>query len=101
MVNLERELGEDAPSVKVIDLLIPNLILQNTTAGKIRRFLLRVFAYGYPFINAAYEGSFFVYQLLYLYEYIVYYSPFHHLQGITLKRLSLEEMVKSDFPIQN
>src|SRR5690349_17027219 len=58
-----------------------------------KRFLLRAFTLGYPFINAVYEGSIFIYQLLYLYDYTSYFSPFHHLQGLTLKRLSVQEMV--------
>jgi hypothetical protein len=102
MVNLERELGEDDPSVQVRQSLFSTLTGKNSTSSKIRRFLLRLFAYGYPFFNAAYEGSFFVYQLLYLYEFIIYYSPFHHIQGVTLKRLSQEEMVITvNFLIKN
>jgi len=52
----------------------------------------RIFKTCYPFVNAFYEGSFFLYQLLYLYDRTEYFSPFLHLQGVTLKRLSLQEM---------
>jgi len=65
---------------------------KKTFTATLRRMLLISFTYGYPFFNAIYEGAFFLYQLLYLYDYTIYFSPFHHMQGLTLKRLSLNEM---------
>ncbi|EFA82231.1 RING zinc finger-containing protein [Heterostelium album PN500] len=46
----------------------------------------------YPTISALYEASFFIYQLLYLYEYTDFYTPFLHLQRIVLKRLTHQDI---------
>jgi len=45
-----------------------------------------------------YEGLFFVYQLLYLYDHVRFYTPFLHLQRLEVKRLSMEDMVSSWLP---
>jgi len=60
--------------------------------NRIKEFVKKIFKTIYPFISAVYEGSFFFYQLFYLYDQINYYTPFLHLQGVTLKRLSIQEM---------
>lgn len=59
------------------------------------KILRRLFVAGYPWASAVYEGLFFVYQLLYLYDHTAYYTPFLHLQGLQVKRLSLEDSVRS------
>eukprot|EP01130_Rhizamoeba_saxonica_P018822 TRINITY_DN9562_c0_g1_i1.p1 TRINITY_DN9562_c0_g1~~TRINITY_DN9562_c0_g1_i1.p1 ORF type:complete len:350 (+),score=38.45 TRINITY_DN9562_c0_g1_i1:126-1052(+) len=48
----------------------------------------------YPWIIAIYEGSFFVYQLLYMYQYTKYFTPFLHLQGLIVERISMHDMVR-------
>eukprot|EP01133_Synstelium_polycarpum_P018137 gene18137-21678_t len=54
--------------------------------------LRKIFLKLYPIISATYESSFFIYQLLYLYEYTDYYTPFLHMQKIILKRLTHEDI---------
>eukprot|EP01114_Cavostelium_apophysatum_P023066 TRINITY_DN8577_c0_g1_i1.p1 TRINITY_DN8577_c0_g1~~TRINITY_DN8577_c0_g1_i1.p1 ORF type:complete len:268 (-),score=62.51 TRINITY_DN8577_c0_g1_i1:181-984(-) len=56
----------------------------------------KLFIKVYPTFNAFYEGAFFLYQLLYLYERISYFTPFLHLQNLTLRRLSEQEMQSQD-----
>jgi hypothetical protein len=50
----------------------------------------------WPMLNAVYEGLFFVYQLLYMYDYTRYYTPFVHLQGVEHRRLSLQDLEEQD-----
>lgn len=56
------------------------------------RFFKKLFLTVYPYMNALYEGLFFIYQLLYLYDKTNYYTPFHHLQRLAMKRLTLQDM---------
>eukprot|EP01102_Stenamoeba_stenopodia_P005323 TRINITY_DN15916_c0_g1_i1.p1 TRINITY_DN15916_c0_g1~~TRINITY_DN15916_c0_g1_i1.p1 ORF type:complete len:418 (+),score=60.77 TRINITY_DN15916_c0_g1_i1:87-1256(+) len=51
-----------------------------------------LFVTAWPFLSAIYEGSFFVYQLLYMHDYTNYYTPFLHWQKLELKRLSLQDL---------
>eukprot|EP01117_Protostelium_nocturnum_P013393 TRINITY_DN4991_c0_g1_i1.p1 TRINITY_DN4991_c0_g1~~TRINITY_DN4991_c0_g1_i1.p1 ORF type:complete len:373 (+),score=86.58 TRINITY_DN4991_c0_g1_i1:137-1255(+) len=53
---------------------------------------IRAFKAVYPFVNAIYEGTFFLYQLAYLYNKIRYYTPFLQFEGVILKRLSIQEI---------
>jgi len=46
----------------------------------------------YPFLNAFYEGSFFLYHLLYLYNRCNYFTPLYHLERIQMSRMSLLQM---------
>ncbi len=46
-------------------------------------------------MNAGYEGAFFIYQVLYLYDHIRFYTPFLQLEGQEVVRLSLEEAVRA------
>ena len=46
----------------------------------------------YPSFHAAYEGAHFVYQLLYLYDYTSYFTPFLHLMGLRVTRLSMKDV---------
>ncbi|PRP82606.1 hypothetical protein PROFUN_04911 [Planoprotostelium fungivorum] len=57
-----------------------------------RRFIYNALMYGYPYFNAFYEASFFLYQLYYLYGSTNYYTPFLHAQGVTLQRLSIQQL---------
>lgn len=57
------------------------------------RFFKKFFLTVYPYMNAVYEGLFFIYQLLYLYDKTKYYTPLLHLQRIAMKRLTLQDMV--------
>jgi len=68
-----------------------------TRIGKLKRLLLKIFTITYPWLNAFYEGSFFVYQLLYLYDHTMFYTPFLHLEGVILQRLTNEEMEQQTF----
>ncbi|KAF2069560.1 hypothetical protein CYY_009116 [Polysphondylium violaceum] len=63
--------------------------------------LKKVFLKSYPFINALYESLFFIYQLLYLYEYTNFYTPFLHLQQINLKRLTHNDIENHNTAIAN
>lgn len=56
------------------------------------RFFKKLFLTVYPYVNAVYEGLFFIYQLLYLYDKTKYYTPFLHLQKIAMRRLTLQDM---------
>eukprot|EP01112_Ceratiomyxa_fruticulosa_P010003 TRINITY_DN2625_c0_g3_i1.p1 TRINITY_DN2625_c0_g3~~TRINITY_DN2625_c0_g3_i1.p1 ORF type:complete len:417 (-),score=92.57 TRINITY_DN2625_c0_g3_i1:115-1266(-) len=51
-----------------------------------------IFLKVWPWLNALYEGSFFAYQLLYLYDGTQYYTPFYHLQKITMRRLTVSDI---------
>ncbi|ELR14455.1 Peroxin 12 (Pex12), putative [Acanthamoeba castellanii str. Neff] len=53
-----------------------------------------LFVAGYPWASAVYEGLFFVYQVLYLYDHTRYYTPFLHLQRLQVQRLSLEDTIE-------
>jgi len=53
----------------------------------------RAFGVIYPYLVAAYEGLFFLYQILYMYDYTQYYTPFLHLQGLTIKRHSMSDLL--------
>lgn len=63
------------------------------TIRTLRRSAMWLFVKIYPYLNAAYELSFFVYNLLYLYNQLEYYTPLYHLQHVTVQRMSLREMV--------
>jgi peroxin-12 len=66
------------------------------TAQRLERFLShgRAELVGlYPFVHAVYEGLFFVYQLLYLYDHTRYYTPTLHLQRLQVTRLSTEDLI--------
>jgi hypothetical protein len=60
---------------------------------RIMRVMRGVFLAGYPWASAVYEGLFFVYQVLYLYDHTRYYTPLLHLQRLQVQRLSLEDTV--------
>ena len=49
----------------------------------------------YPFLNAGYEGSMLVYQMLYMHDYTRFYNWFLQIQKIDVKRMSFPEMVRS------
>ena len=53
----------------------------------------RVFYFAWPYANALYEGTFFLYIISYLFGYTMYYTPLLHLQKLKLTRLSIEDMV--------
>lgn len=59
-----------------------------------------LFVRAWPFLSAIYEGSFFVYQLLYMHDYTNYYTPFLHWQKLELKRLSLQDLQSQAREIQ-
>jgi len=66
-----------------------------------RRWLRKLFLTCYPVLNATYEGLFFLYQLMYLYDKTQYYTPFLHLQKLALKRLTLKDMeIQADARVQ-
>lgn len=55
------------------------------TVAKVMRIL-------YPAFHASYEGLFFIYQVAYMYEYTSYFTPFLHLMGLNVKRLSMKDI---------
>ena len=52
-----------------------------------------VFEALYPFLHFAGEGAFFVYQLAYLFGHTRYYTPFYHLAGLELRRVTAEDLM--------
>ncbi|SAM01400.1 hypothetical protein [Absidia glauca] len=59
-----------------------------------RRFLIRLiklFRKVYPYINALYHGSGLVYNVLYLFNKTKYHSPWLHLLGLQIKRMSMAD----------
>uniref|UniRef100_A0A6B2L9Q4 Peroxisome assembly protein 12 n=1 Tax=Arcella intermedia TaxID=1963864 RepID=A0A6B2L9Q4_9EUKA len=52
----------------------------------------RFFKLVYPYVVAIYEATFFLYQILYMYDYTQYYNPFFHLMGFTVKRQTLPDI---------
>eukprot|EP00743_Colponemidia_sp_Colp-15_P003987 GILK01004299.1.p1 GENE.GILK01004299.1~~GILK01004299.1.p1 ORF type:complete len:358 (-),score=28.31 GILK01004299.1:72-1145(-) len=52
--------------------------------------LRAIFLKTYPFLHASYEGSFFLFQLLYLFNRTRYYTPLLAAQGVELQRVSQE-----------
>jgi len=52
----------------------------------------RMFTRVYPFVHAAYEGSLFLYQLLYLLEYTPFYTPWLNIQRLRIRRLTRTDM---------
>jgi hypothetical protein len=53
----------------------------------------KFFGHIYPFLTVVYEGLFFLYQILYMYDMTQYYTPLLHLQGLVVKKISLDDMV--------
>ncbi|KAI8822974.1 Pex12 amino terminal region-domain-containing protein [Fimicolochytrium jonesii] len=51
----------------------------------------RAFRTGYPFANAGYQMLIFVYQIGYMYGKTDYYSPWLHLCGLQVRRLSMKD----------
>jgi len=72
-------------------LLLPNSIPIDSTRDL--TLWKRIYVQAYPLLNASYEALFFIYQLLYIFNYIKFYTPFLHLQKLEVKRLSLKDMV--------
>eukprot|EP01089_Gocevia_fonbrunei_P022447 TRINITY_DN9089_c0_g1_i1.p1 TRINITY_DN9089_c0_g1~~TRINITY_DN9089_c0_g1_i1.p1 ORF type:complete len:364 (-),score=43.42 TRINITY_DN9089_c0_g1_i1:46-1137(-) len=64
-----------------------------TFLRKTLELLKHLFKLGYPIFNAIYEGSLFIYQLLYLYDHIKYYTPWLHFLGLKVQRLATEDMI--------
>ncbi|EGG24647.1 RING zinc finger-containing protein [Cavenderia fasciculata] len=67
----------------------------------LKKSIRRLFVKVYPYINAFYEATFFLYQILYLYEYTSYYTPFLHIQRIVLKRLTRQDIETHNTTIAN
>jgi Pex2 / Pex12 amino terminal region len=60
-------------------------------ARSVRTRSMAFFLTCYPLLSAVYEGARFLYQLLYLYDETDYFSPFLHMQGVQIARLSGEQ----------
>lgn len=56
--------------------------------------MLSLFKRFYPILSAIYEGIFFIYQLLYMYNHTVFFTPFLHLQGLAVKRVSAHDLMQ-------
>eukprot|EP01132_Coremiostelium_polycephalum_P004977 gene4977-6198_t len=63
--------------------------------------LKKIFLKVYPVISAMYEALFFVYQVLYLYEYTNFYTPFLHFQKINLKRITHQDIENHNSIVEN
>ena len=63
----------------------------------LRNQALRVFLFGYPWFNAAWEGLRFTFQLLYLLDSSKFYSPELWLLGQSVARVSGTELVSPSF----
>jgi peroxin-12 len=61
---------------------------------KIICFIVNGFIALWPYCSAVYEGTFFVYMLLYLFKDINYHTPLLHLQKLTLKRVTVIDLLK-------
>eukprot|EP01126_Amoeba_proteus_P019165 TRINITY_DN19808_c0_g1_i1.p1 TRINITY_DN19808_c0_g1~~TRINITY_DN19808_c0_g1_i1.p1 ORF type:complete len:337 (+),score=45.82 TRINITY_DN19808_c0_g1_i1:62-1072(+) len=53
-----------------------------------------VFQSLYPYLAGVYESLIFIYQLLYMYNYSDYFSPFLHLQGLTIQRQTVNDLLR-------
>jgi peroxin-12 len=58
--------------------------------------LIKLFRKVYPYINALYHGSGLVYNVLYLFNKTKYHSPWLHLLGLQIKRMSMADYVSCD-----
>ncbi|KAI8337687.1 Pex12 amino terminal region-domain-containing protein [Chlamydoabsidia padenii] len=68
--------------------------LADQTTTRRRRFtirLIKLFRKLYPYINALYHGSGLVYNVLYLFNKTKYHSPWLHLLGLQIKRMSMAD----------
>jgi hypothetical protein len=63
-----------------------------TNTHPFRSRLLILMRFLYPAFHACYEGLHFTYQVLYMYEYTSYFTPFLHLLGLNIKRLSMKDI---------
>jgi peroxin-12 len=61
---------------------------------RMSHFLWNIFKVFYPIFNAFYEGLFFLYQVLYMYNYTIYYTPFLHMQRLVVKRIQMSDLVQ-------
>ncbi|KYQ89925.1 RING zinc finger-containing protein [Tieghemostelium lacteum] len=68
-----------------------NRLKKHVVVLKLLRSFRKFFLQVYPFLSGFYESLFFLYQLLYLYEYTNFYTPFLHTQKINLKRLTHQD----------
>lgn len=68
----------------------------NSFRTRLKNKFKKIFVSIYPAVNASFEGAIFLYQLLYLYEKISFFTPFLNIQRLTLRRLSLQEMQAQD-----
>jgi hypothetical protein len=66
----------------------PNQALLSVSQRRLASFVRII----YPTFHAVYEGLFFIYQILYMYEYTSYFTPFLHLMGLSVKRLSMKDI---------
>ncbi len=64
----------------------------------IPQFVRRVFHRYYRYFHAIYEGTLFIYQIRYLFSLSQYFSPFLHLTGQKVQRMSAEDMVSKRSP---
>ncbi|KAI9592004.1 Pex12 amino terminal region-domain-containing protein [Syncephalis fuscata] len=51
----------------------------------------RLFRVIYPWMNAVYHGATLGYQVAYLYDFTRFYSPWLHLQGIEIQRMTMDD----------
>jgi len=73
----------------------------NFASQEERTRMKKTFFFLYPFVVAFYEGLFFIYQLLYMYDCTEYWTPFLHLQGLQVKRQTMHDMVRLSRKVQD
>lgn len=75
-----------------------NEALADPQTSRRRRFtirLIKLFRKVYPYMNALYHGSGLVYNVLYLFNKTKYHSPWLHLLGLQIKRMSMADYVST------
>ncbi|KAM9955833.1 hypothetical protein ACTFIW_002038 [Dictyostelium discoideum] len=97
IVNGNNNSNNNNKKLKIKFLILIRFLKGSKTLKKFKTIFLKV----YPFISAIYEALFFIYQLLYLYEYTNYYTPFFHFQNIQLKRLNHKDIESHRVVISN
>ena len=68
---------------------------ETTTRRKLVIRLAQLFRKIYPFINMLYHGSNLAYNIAYLFGKTKYYSPWLHLIGLEIKRMSMADYVRA------
>lgn len=58
--------------------------------------LIQLFRFVYPYVNGAYHGANLAYAIAYMFNKTRYYSPWLHLIGLEIKRMSMADYVSCE-----